>query len=84
MHSMPRLMAGAGGDHRRGHHRLPGRNIRARAAEMRAALGISKVMTVTCTYDHRIIQGAESGMFLGTLQALLKARTDSTRRSSSI
>ena len=27
-------------------------------------VGISKVMTVTCTYDHRIIQGAESGMFL--------------------
>ena len=34
-------------------------------------LGISKVMTLTCTYDHRIIQGAESGMFLGKLQALL-------------
>jgi multifunctional 2-oxoglutarate metabolism enzyme len=28
-------------------------------------------MSVTCTYDHRIIQGAESGMFLGTLQSLL-------------
>ncbi len=27
-------------------------------------LGISKVVTVTSTYDHRIIQGAESGMFL--------------------
>ena len=38
---------------------------------MRATLGISKVMTLTCTYDHRIIQGAESGMFLGKLQALL-------------
>ena len=38
---------------------------------MRAALGISKVMTLTCTYDHRIIQGAESGLFLGKLQALL-------------
>ena len=37
-------------------------------------LGISKVMTVTCTYDHRIIQGAESGMFLGRLQALLRRR----------
>ncbi len=28
-------------------------------------------MTITCTYDHRIIQGAESGAFLGKLQALL-------------
>lgn len=27
-------------------------------------LGISKVMTLTSTYDHRVIQGAESGAFL--------------------
>src|ERR1041385_6219739 len=37
-------------------------------------LGISKVMTLTCTYDHRIIQGAESGMFLGRVQALLDGK----------
>src|SRR5262249_1822628 len=30
------------------------------------------VMTVTCTYDHRVIQGAESGTFLGKLQGLLE------------
>src|SRR6204780_116660 len=29
-------------------------------------------MTVTCTYDHRVVQGAESGTFLGRLQALLE------------
>jgi 2-oxoglutarate decarboxylase len=29
-----------------------------------ADLGVSKVVTITSTYDHRIIQGAESGMFL--------------------
>ena len=29
-----------------------------------ADLGVSKVVTVTSTYDHRIIQGAESGLFL--------------------
>ena len=46
-------------------------DFRGVAPETQAALGISKVMTVTCTYDHRIIQGAESGAFLGTLQALL-------------
>jgi 2-oxoglutarate dehydrogenase E1 component len=34
-------------------------------------LGISKVMTISCTYDHRIIQGAESGLFLGRIQQLL-------------
>ncbi|MGH7493182.1 MAG: multifunctional oxoglutarate decarboxylase/oxoglutarate dehydrogenase thiamine pyrophosphate-binding subunit/dihydrolipoyllysine-residue succinyltransferase subunit [bacterium] len=37
-----------------------------------ARLGISKVMTVTSTYDHRVIQGAESGMFLRELQQLLQ------------
>ena len=35
-------------------------------------LGISKVMTVSSTYDHRVIQGAESGLFLGRLEALLR------------
>ena len=33
--------------------------------------GISKVMMVTCTYDHRVIQGAESGRSWASLQALL-------------
>jgi 2-oxoglutarate dehydrogenase E1 component len=35
------------------------------------ALGVSKVVTVTSTYDHRIIQGAESGMFLKRVHELL-------------
>jgi 2-oxoglutarate dehydrogenase E1 component len=35
-------------------------------------LGISKVLTVTSTYDHRIIQGAESGLFLSRLEELLR------------
>jgi hypothetical protein len=34
--------------------------------------GISKVMTVTSTYDHRVIQGAESGLFLARMEELLK------------
>ncbi len=32
----------------------------------------AKIITITSTYDHRIIQGAESGMFLRTLDALLQ------------
>ena len=36
-----------------------------------ATLGLSKVMTVTSTYDHRVIQGAESGMFLRRIHELL-------------
>ncbi len=41
-----------------------------------ADLGISKVMTVTSTYDHRIIQGAESGLFLKRIQELLTGADD--------
>jgi len=35
-------------------------------------LGAEKVMTMTSTYDHRIIQGAESGRFLQTIDRLLQ------------
>jgi 2-oxoglutarate dehydrogenase E1 component len=41
-----------------------------------AELGVSKVMTVTSTYDHRIIQGAESGLFLKRVQELLMGEDD--------
>ena len=40
------------------------------------SLGISKVVTVTSTYDHRIIQGAESGMFLKRVHELLLGEHD--------
>ena len=36
-----------------------------------AELGVGKMLTVTSTYDHRIIQGAESGEWLGTIHKLL-------------
>src|SRR5438552_5234339 len=32
----------------------------------------AKIITITSTYDHRIIQGAESGMFLRALDSLLQ------------
>src|SRR4051794_19528555 len=35
------------------------------------SLGVSKIVTITSTYDHRIIQGAESGMFLKRVHELL-------------
>ena len=35
-------------------------------------IGPAKIMTITSTYDHRIIQGAESGLFLRKLDALLQ------------
>ena len=36
-----------------------------------ASLGIGKVITMTSTYDHRVIQGAESGMFLRSMESCL-------------
>jgi multifunctional 2-oxoglutarate metabolism enzyme len=41
-----------------------------------ADLGVSKVITITSTYDHRIIQGAESGMFLKRVEELLLGADD--------
>ena len=42
------------------------------ASEERIAeLGVGKLITLTSTYDHRIIQGAESGDFLRTIHQLL-------------
>jgi 2-oxoglutarate dehydrogenase E1 component len=35
-------------------------------------IGAEKVMTMTSTYDHRIIQGAESGRFLQRIEAMLQ------------
>ena len=34
-------------------------------------MSVSKVMTLTSTYDHRVIQGAQSGVYLARLHALL-------------
>ena len=46
-------------------------------------LGVTKVVTVTSTYDHRIIQGAESGLFLKARpRAAAWASTTSTTTSS--
>jgi 2-oxoglutarate dehydrogenase E1 component len=36
-----------------------------------ARLGVGKVLTITSTYDHRVIQGAESGEFLAQIHRLL-------------
>ena len=41
-----------------------------------ADLGISKTITLSSTYDHRIIQGAESGLFLKRVADLLMGEDD--------
>src|SRR4051794_5842567 len=68
--SVPRLVAGQGAIIATGAMDYPA-EYQTVTAEMKAHIGISKVMMITCTYDHRVIQGADSGRFLGKLQALL-------------
>src|SRR4051812_13100957 len=69
--SVPRLMAGQGSIIAVGAIGYPA-EFATMPDERVSELGISKVMTVTSTYDHRIIQGAESGAFLGTVDRLLQ------------
>ena len=38
--------------------------------------GVSRIMTLTSTYDHRVVQGAESGAFLRHIEALLGGDDD--------
>jgi multifunctional 2-oxoglutarate metabolism enzyme len=69
--SVPRLMPGQGAIIATGAMDYPA-EFAAASDDVRAMLGLSKVLMVSCTYDHRIIQGAESGTFLATLQKLLQ------------
>lgn len=68
--SVPRLMAGQGVIVGVGSIDYP---AEFQGSDERALvqLGVSKVVTVTSTYDHRIIQGAESGLFLKYVNELL-------------
>ncbi len=63
VHSIPRLMKGQGTIVGVGAMTYPA-PFQGASAETLADLAISKVMTLTSTYDHRIIQGAASGEFL--------------------
>ncbi|MEJ7609366.1 MAG: multifunctional oxoglutarate decarboxylase/oxoglutarate dehydrogenase thiamine pyrophosphate-binding subunit/dihydrolipoyllysine-residue succinyltransferase subunit, partial [Bryobacteraceae bacterium] len=68
--SVPRLVAGQGAIIATGAMDYPAEYASV-SPETKSMLGISKVMMITCTYDHRIIQGAESGRFLARVHALL-------------
>lgn len=68
--SIPRLMQGQGAIIATGSIEYPA-EFQAMSREILDQLGVSPVMTVTCTYDHRIIQGAESGNFLKRIHELL-------------
>ncbi len=68
--SVPRLMAGQGTIIAVGAIGVPV-GFQDLTPDAQRTMGVSKVMTVTSTYDHRIIQGAESGEFLRTMDQLL-------------
>ena len=69
--SVPRLMAGQGTIIATGSIAYPVEWQHAPADKVKA-LGVSKVMTMTSTYDHRVIQGAESGSYLRRIDELLQ------------
>jgi 2-oxoglutarate dehydrogenase E1 component len=69
--SVPRLMAGQGSIIATGAIAYPP-EFTGVSKERLADLGIAKIMTVTSTYDHRVIQGAESGEFLREVDLLLQ------------
>ncbi|MCV7196009.1 multifunctional oxoglutarate decarboxylase/oxoglutarate dehydrogenase thiamine pyrophosphate-binding subunit/dihydrolipoyllysine-residue succinyltransferase subunit [Mycobacterium angelicum] len=70
VHSVPRLMAGQGAIIGVGAMEYPA-EFQGASEERIAELGIGKLITLTSTYDHRIIQGAESGDFLRTIHEML-------------
>jgi len=65
--SVPRLMAGQGTIVATGAIGYP-----PGLGAAGAAIGAEKVMTMTSTYDHRVIQGAESGRFLAVIEEYLQ------------
>ncbi len=69
--SVPRLMQGQGAIIGTGSIGFPP-EFAGMSPGTIAELGLSKVMTITSTYDHRVIQGAASGRFLATVEKLLQ------------
>jgi 2-oxoglutarate dehydrogenase E1 component len=70
VHSMPRLMQGQGAIIGVGAMEYPA-SFSGMSEEQLAEMAISKIITLTSTYDHRIIQGAQSGEFLKRIHELL-------------
>ena len=70
VHSVPRLMQGQGTIIGVGALEYPAEWLGA-SLETLNRNAVSKILTLTSTYDHRIIQGAQSGDFLRTVHSLL-------------
>jgi 2-oxoglutarate decarboxylase len=69
--SVPRLMSGQGTIVATGSIAYP-----VGLAGVGEQIGAEKVMTMTSTYDHRVIQGAESGRFLALVEGRLQGEHD--------
>ena len=69
-HSVPRLMKGQGAIIGVGSMEYPP-EFQGASEETLTRNAISKIMTLTSTYDHRVIQGALSGEFLRRMHQLL-------------
>lgn len=69
-HSIARLTKGSGSIIGVGSMDYPAEFAGASADRM-ADLGVGRLVTLTSTYDHRVIQGAESGEFLRTISQLI-------------
>ncbi|WP_309117803.1 multifunctional oxoglutarate decarboxylase/oxoglutarate dehydrogenase thiamine pyrophosphate-binding subunit/dihydrolipoyllysine-residue succinyltransferase subunit [Saccharothrix sp.] len=69
-HSVPRLTAGQGAIIGVGAMEYPA-HFQGTSEQALVEMGVSKIITLTSTYDHRIIQGAESGEFLKRIHQLL-------------
>ncbi|WP_373994158.1 multifunctional oxoglutarate decarboxylase/oxoglutarate dehydrogenase thiamine pyrophosphate-binding subunit/dihydrolipoyllysine-residue succinyltransferase subunit [Demequina sp. NBRC 110055] len=70
VHSVPRLMGGQGTIIGVGAMDYPA-EFQGASLDTVTRLGVSKVMTLTSTYDHRVIQGAQSGEFLALVHKKL-------------
>ena len=73
--SIPRLMVGQSVIVATGAIEYPA-EYQAMAPEGLSQLGISKAISISSTYDHRIIQGAESGAFLARVHELIIGKHD--------
>ncbi len=71
--SIPRLMAGQGAILAAGAIGYPP-GFAAVNPQTLATLGVSKIMQMTSTYDHRVIQGAQSGEYLKRVDELLQGK----------
>ncbi|MEV0085167.1 MULTISPECIES: multifunctional oxoglutarate decarboxylase/oxoglutarate dehydrogenase thiamine pyrophosphate-binding subunit/dihydrolipoyllysine-residue succinyltransferase subunit [Saccharopolyspora] len=69
-HSVPRLTKGQSAIIGVGAMDYPA-EFQGASEKARVDMGISKIVTLTSTYDHRVIQGAESGDFLRKMHQLL-------------